>query len=158
MQNGFDAVIWLLIIAGIIYAVYAYQNRSIPTKPYAGEGPMKVSITQEEIKTPSISHALEGGRNWWRMHINIQLSERDAELYKRSGLMENELFSYPTKEFPDVLISFTGHSIGMVKHADFPNVQRLEQAKEALIAGLYAVRSRLEAMKHGGTDKESLEI
>jgi hypothetical protein len=160
-QGFWVLLIFLAII--IVPAVYflmvrpALQQQKLEAElPH--DGPIKVEITQEQIPAPSTEHSLHGGRQWWRMHINIKMSKSDYALYKQSGLMENELFAYPHPKFPDTDVSFAGLSIGYVKKCDFPSIQDLNAAKEELISGLQAVRSHLEAMKSGSTEPESIEI
>jgi hypothetical protein len=44
-------------------------------KIYGATGPMKVDLAEKPIQAPSVSHSLEGGPNWWRLFLNIQLSQ-----------------------------------------------------------------------------------
>jgi hypothetical protein len=108
------------------------------------KGPMKLDIRSEEIKAPNYRHVSEGGRNWHRMYIDFKITRQDYDKYKRSGLMENELFGMRHPKYPDVMMSFAGGSLGYIRFVDFPNVQEMESARDDLIQGLHAVRSRIE--------------
>lgn len=159
----------VLLILGVIAAVLVYALFVHPVvrdmqrlKAAPDHGPMKVDISFEEVSPRTQKHRLFGGGNWWRMHMNIQLSKEDWQFLERSGYLEYELFSSPNVEFPEIEDSFPGHGLKtMPAYRDFPNISEAEAAKEKLIKGLHVFRSRIDDMRSskGGTpERERIEI
>lgn len=120
------------------------------------DGPMKVDIRSEQVKK------FFGG-TIYRLHISVKMSERDKSALKASGLWLHALFTYTylkTGERDD----FLNANLFSTAYVDFANMQELDRAKEELLEGLHALRSRLDQQiehaqeqKRGGT-KESYEI
>jgi hypothetical protein len=131
------------------------------------DGPMKIDLRTSEIykndwRSPDGNHY---GTNWKRLHINFQISKKDAKALEKSGLILYTMFRYPHPKFPDVEQNFNFAQL-FYPHAtiDFPTLEALDRAKAQLLENLNTLRTRLEqqkehvvAVQHGHT-KETFEI
>jgi hypothetical protein len=166
-------IIILTLIAWGIWAVVKKFSKASAIKAAAptfkGEapsekGPMKVEVAFQEVPAKDSKHRLYGGDSWWRMHFDVRFSQEDWALFKKSGLIEKELFTYPMVNFEGndaVQASFDGRQLQyMPNYRDYPDISSAEAAKESLIKSLHIIRGRIDDMKtsRGGIDRERLEI
>jgi hypothetical protein len=132
---------WLSLmgILAIPVALYVYFihiqpelrfNKRLRKAPKTG--PMKVNIRTEKL--------YQG----FRLHIDVQLCQKDMLAMKNSGMELHELFPYPHPEFPDKLISYRNVHLYEVKYVDFPDIQALDKGKDELMMGLHFLRSRFD--------------
>jgi hypothetical protein len=130
-----------------------------PKSVFQGDGPMRVTLSTEEIRGPSYKHRAIS-QHWFRLHIKVEMSERDYELFKKAGLIDQAYFSHPWCDFPDTEEQYLGHHLFNSPYVDFPNMQALDIAKDELLRNLHAARSRIEQLHEarGKPSQESFEI
>lgn len=170
MGDAWGFLLWIPILYGVYWLYRSIQKKAeikaagpnYQTIPAYETGSMKVDISFQQVPAKSSKHRLFGGDNWWRMHMNIRMSDEDWALFKKSGLIENELFSSPNVEFPEIEESFPGIGLQwMPAYRDFPNISDAEAAKEKLVHALHIIRARVDDMKStkgGVPDRERFEI
>jgi len=155
-------IFWLVIasLGALIAApiINAKRKKAAQFAALPVEGPMKVNITTEEVP------AAFSSRSKYRMHIDVQMSQKDREALKRSGLEMHKLFDYPHPKWEDQDAQYLNCHLFNTKYVDFPDMQALDRAKDELLEGLHALRSRLDQQRHhaqrqrAGQTQETFEI
>jgi hypothetical protein len=144
-----------IVIAVILFVIFGadklFTDRRVAklSEGMPIEGPMKVKVSIEQI------HARKH-----RLHIDVKMTKRDFEAIKQTGMASYALF------YKDGVTSLDNHycplHLASVKYVDFDDLAQAEDAKEKLIQGLQAMRSRIEQQHtfnaRPAERKESYEI
>lgn len=144
----------VFVIGGLIALFFLVmklsQNRTEAriSEGMPAEGPMKVNL---EIEPRGSKH---------RLHIHVKMPKSDWDAVRAAGLGGYSLFEHKGVTELDNFYA-VGHLL-RVKHVDFDDLPDALAAKEAVVTGLHALRTRIDQQKEFAATptqrKESLEI
>jgi hypothetical protein len=142
-------ILWIapLVALGIFVYFLAFHDKVKQHFQYQAapaKGPIKINLTVSDVTKGVMSEHSAFGRNWKRLHIDVVLSQRDWDTMKSANIEDKELFGYRHPDYPEKIVSYTNRRLIDLKAVDFPNMAELDKAKEELLDGLYALRSRLD--------------
>jgi hypothetical protein len=126
----------LLVVFGVVSLIVFFtilHQQSVEARIWKGmpkEGPMQVNLTIEQ------SHSTH------RLYIDVKMTKRDWEAIKHAGLRGHWLFQHDGVTKMDNHYA-VGHLL-RVKYVDFSNSIDAHDAKDKLISGLQALRTRIE--------------
>lgn len=163
-----ELVIFIALVGFVIWLVVRKFQKKAETKEkweaLPVEGPMRINLQEEDVAAGSFNSK----RFKCTLKIHIQISQSDWKTIAQMGLMDHVVFSSPQAAGdPNDPDNYTHWKIRDLKIFDgtegqrsgcaFHNVIQMQEAKAQLLTNLTAVRSQIDAKKHG-SKKETIEI